>query len=100
MPMTPYPVILSFNQESRSYLTAHRTSDDIAKSKGEKVMQTACESSCEPVLYLSLAKWKKKDISLVSFQHINLRYPFELTCFNYFVIMLGPYYNFFLWHAE
>ncbi|KAG2700491.1 hypothetical protein I3760_06G000100 [Carya illinoinensis] len=47
---TPYPVILSFDREP-----------------------LASENSCEPVFYLAVSKWRKKDISLVSFEYISLR---------------------------
>ncbi|KAJ4705608.1 putative Vacuolar protein sorting-associated protein [Melia azedarach] len=72
LPTTPYPVILSFNQEHRRNL-AGKTKDDGGKSKSERVLQVASDSSCEPVLYLSLGKWRKKDIALVSFEHISFR---------------------------
>lgn len=50
---TPYPVILSFDREP-----------------------LASENSCEPVFYLAVSKWRKKDISLVSFEYISLRLHF------------------------
>ncbi|KAK0593755.1 hypothetical protein LWI29_009968 [Acer saccharum] len=67
LPSTPYPVILSFNQAS------HRTKDDGVKLRSERGLQITSDSSFDPVFYLSVAKWRKKDISLVSFEHISLR---------------------------
>ena len=70
---TPYPVILSFNHETRNNPAGHRTKDGGQKSKSEMLHVTS-DISCEPVFYLSLAKWRKKDVALVSFEHISLRY--------------------------
>ncbi|XP_057987743.1 uncharacterized protein LOC110642362 isoform X2 [Hevea brasiliensis] len=70
---TPYPVILSFNQEYRSNAASQRAKDDVAKLKSERVWQISTESYCEPVVYLAIATWRKKDISLVSFEYISLR---------------------------
>ncbi|TXG57716.1 hypothetical protein EZV62_015545 [Acer yangbiense] len=67
LPSTPYPVILSFNQ------AGHRTKDDGVKLRSERGLQITSDSSFDPVFYLSVAKWRKKDISLVSFEHISLR---------------------------
>ncbi|KAL5806155.1 hypothetical protein ACOSQ4_028888 [Xanthoceras sorbifolium] len=64
---TPYPVILSFNQ------AGHRTKDDGVKFRSERGLHITSDSSSDPVFYLSVAKWRKKDISLVSFEHISLR---------------------------
>ncbi|XP_021627253.1 uncharacterized protein LOC110625875 isoform X2 [Manihot esculenta] len=70
---TPYPVILSFNQEYRSNAASQRAKDDVAKLKGERVWQLSTESYCEPVVYVAIATWRKKDTSLVSFEYISLR---------------------------
>lgn len=72
---TPYPVILSFNQEYRSNAASQRAKDDVAKLKGERVWQLSTESYCEPVVYVAIATWRKKDTSLVSFEYISLRCP-------------------------
>ncbi|ESR43047.1 hypothetical protein CICLE_v100108862mg, partial [Citrus x clementina] len=69
---TPYPVILSFNHETRNNPAGHRTKDGGQKSKSEMLHVTS-DISCEPVFYLSLAKWRKKDVALVSFEQISLR---------------------------
>ncbi|XP_065855428.1 uncharacterized protein [Euphorbia lathyris] len=57
---TPYPVVLSFNPEYRKNAASQRVKDDVAKVKSE------------PVVYLAISTWKKKDASLVSFEYINL----------------------------
>ncbi|WCJ32878.1 hypothetical protein M5689_014275 [Euphorbia peplus] len=57
---TPYPVVLSFNPENRKNAASQRVKDDVAKVKSE------------PVVYLVISTWKKKDISLLSFEYINL----------------------------
>lgn len=41
--------------------------------QSESVMQVASDSSFEPVFCLAAAKWRNKDISLVSFEYISLR---------------------------
>ncbi|KAA8547313.1 hypothetical protein F0562_003823 [Nyssa sinensis] len=71
---TPYPVILSFDHENRSNPVAQmRTKDDNTKIKSETAMQIASESLCEPIFCFAAAKWRNKDISLVSFEYISLR---------------------------
>ncbi|KAL3502378.1 hypothetical protein ACH5RR_036827, partial [Cinchona calisaya] len=63
LPSTPYPVILSFdhcykgNKDNRRKITS----------------AIQIDSNVEPVIYLSVAKWRTKNLSLVSFEHINLR---------------------------
>ncbi|CAK7357552.1 unnamed protein product [Dovyalis caffra] len=70
---TPYPVILSFNQEYRSSKAGQRVKDDSVKSKSDIVSQR----SREPILSLAVATWRKKDISLVSFEVANFRLELE-----------------------
>ncbi|KAK8498349.1 hypothetical protein V6N12_032902 [Hibiscus sabdariffa] len=69
---TPYPVILSFNREYRSN-SVGQIKDDVPKIKAERGLLISSDSSFEPVFYLAVAKWRKKDISLVSFEYISLR---------------------------
>lgn len=71
---TSYPVILSFDREP-----------------------LASENSCEPVFYLAVSKWRKKDISLVSFEYISLRSHFlklvylkKFDTFGAYYILLMP----------
>jgi hypothetical protein len=75
---TPYPVILSFDHEYR-YTSASqiRTKDKSAKTRKERFLP-AFDNSCEPVFYLAVSKWRKKDISLVSFEYISLRLLFSV----------------------
>ncbi|XP_022765514.1 uncharacterized protein LOC111310374 isoform X3 [Durio zibethinus] len=70
---TPYPVILSFNNEYRSNQVGQITKDDGPKFKAESGVPISSDSSFEPVFYLAVAKWRKKDVSLVSFEYISLR---------------------------
>lgn len=71
---TPYPVVLSFDHEYRSNPAGQiRTNDNSTMIQSESVMQVASDSSFEPVFCLAAAKWRNKDISLVSFEYISLR---------------------------
>ncbi|XP_048230004.1 uncharacterized protein LOC8267449 isoform X1 [Ricinus communis] len=70
---TPYPVILSFNPEYRSNIASQRAMDDIANLKSERLLQISSDSCCGPVVDLAIVTWRKKDISLVSFEYISLR---------------------------
>ncbi|XAR69469.1 hypothetical protein NMG60_11001060 [Bertholletia excelsa] len=74
LPGTPYPVILSFHQEYQSNLVGQiRNRDNNTKSKNENPVQNILESPCEPVFRLAMAKWRNRDVSLVSFEYISLR---------------------------
>lgn len=68
---TPYPVILSFNSDYRSNQVGQIMKDD---GKAEKGLPISSDSSFQPVFYLAVALWRKKDVSLVSFEYINLRF--------------------------
>lgn len=61
---TPYPVVLSFDQEYKNYIGGKLVS--IGESGDSDV--------CQPVFYLNLAKWKNSDSGLVSVQRVNLRF--------------------------
>lgn len=65
-----------------------RVKDDIAKSKGDRVLQR----SCEPILSLAVATWRKKDISLLSFEYISLRclssHQICLNCQAFVILIL------------
>ncbi|XP_019058238.1 PREDICTED: uncharacterized protein LOC104814962 [Tarenaya hassleriana] len=68
-----YPVILSFNHEQRSIPSDWGgIKDTKGRSSGEIVQQTRSKTH-DAVLYAGLAKWRKKDASLVSLEHIHLR---------------------------
>lgn len=76
---TPYPVMLSFDHEYRySSASQIRTKDKSAKTRSERFLPMASDNSCEPVFYLAVSKWRKKDISLVSFEYISLRCLFSV----------------------
>lgn len=68
---SPYPVILSFDQEYRSNPIGSMNKDISAVSRNERLLQA--DSSLEPVFYLYASKWRKTDSLLVSFEHICLR---------------------------
>ncbi|KAI3958319.1 hypothetical protein MKW98_011007 [Papaver atlanticum] len=72
---TPYPVILSFDRDYGSNSTGWIKNKDLSsKIKDEHGAQASTpDSSCEPIFYLAAAKWRNKDISLVSFEYISLR---------------------------
>ncbi|XP_045818799.1 uncharacterized protein LOC123911434 isoform X3 [Trifolium pratense] len=66
MRSTPYPVMLSFD--------SGKFRDDVTRSRIEKSNQmNFCSSSSNPVFCLEISKWKKKDISFLSFEYIKLR---------------------------
>lgn len=68
-----YPVILSFNHHHRGIPPDWGITDNKAIFLSETVQQVRSNTH-DPVLYIGLAKWRKKDVSLVSFENINIRY--------------------------
>ncbi|BFG24048.1 hypothetical protein CerSpe_103220 [Prunus speciosa] len=70
---SPYPVILSFDRDYKSNPIGHVNKDDVTKQRSERMLQRTSHSSFEPVFYLAVSKWRKKDVSLVSFEYISLR---------------------------
>ncbi|XP_077218039.1 vacuolar protein sorting-associated protein, putative (DUF1162) isoform X2 [Tasmannia lanceolata] len=71
---TPYPVILSFDHEPRGNSTLLvKTKEDNSKTRNENVSLTGFENTCEPIFCLAAAKWRNKESSLLSFEHINIR---------------------------
>lgn len=84
LPSTPYPVILSFDNSYRG------NKDDRKKITG----QIDSDRLQEPVIYLSVAKWRTKNMSLVSFEHINLRVAdFHLELEQDLVLSLLRYFR-------
>ncbi|XP_042498014.1 uncharacterized protein LOC122076662 [Macadamia integrifolia] len=71
---TPYPVILS-SDHARMGNSANqvKNKDDSSKVKNGNVIHVVSDNSCAPMLCLSAAKWRTKEISLVSFEYISLR---------------------------
>lgn len=65
LPNTPYPVILSFDHGNKGKKEDRR--------KITNVMQIDSDSLPEPVFSLSMAKWRSKNLSLVSLEYVNLR---------------------------
>lgn len=71
---SPYPVMLSFDREYKSSPSGIvRARDNGVKPRSEGILQMTADSVFEPVFNLAVSKWRKKDISLVSFQYIFLR---------------------------
>ncbi|KAF3432303.1 hypothetical protein FNV43_RR27043 [Rhamnella rubrinervis] len=71
---SPYPVMLSFDREYKSNPSGLvRANDNGVKPRSDRILQMTADSSLEPVFNLAVSKWRKKDISLVSFQYISLR---------------------------
>ncbi|XP_061363844.1 uncharacterized protein LOC133307357 isoform X2 [Gastrolobium bilobum] len=72
---TPYPVLLSFDSGYRSCQVDNMKSrDDVARKRIEILNQmNSCSSSSIPVFCLEMSKWRKKDISFISFEYIKLR---------------------------
>ncbi|KFK27746.1 hypothetical protein AALP_AA8G423700 [Arabis alpina] len=67
-----YPVILLFNHNDRGIPPDWGIKDNKARFLSEIVQQVRSNTH-DAVLYIGLAKWRKKDVSLVSFEYINLR---------------------------
>ncbi|KAJ4962382.1 hypothetical protein NE237_022321 [Protea cynaroides] len=71
---TPYPVILSFDHAQRvNSANQVKNMDDSSKVKSGNLIHVTSDNSCAPMLCLSAAKWRTKEISLVSFEYISLR---------------------------
>ncbi|GLT57665.1 hypothetical protein SLA2020_306220 [Shorea laevis] len=70
---TPYPVILFFNNDCRTNQISQIIKDSGSKYKNDRGLAVTSDGCCEPVFYLYVAKWRKKDSSLVSFQNMHLR---------------------------
>uniref|UniRef100_A0A803L717 Intermembrane lipid transfer protein VPS13-like C-terminal domain-containing protein n=1 Tax=Chenopodium quinoa TaxID=63459 RepID=A0A803L717_CHEQI len=71
---TPYPVVLSFDEDFKGSLVSQmRNKDGGAKTKIESMMTYAVGISSEPKLYLAASKWRNKEMMLLSFEYISLR---------------------------
>ncbi|KAK7300278.1 hypothetical protein RJT34_11120 [Clitoria ternatea] len=69
---TPYPVMLSFNSGHRTcQVNNMKSRDDDTRARIEMLNRRSC--SPVPVLCLEISKWRKKDISFISFEYIKLR---------------------------
>lgn len=66
-----YPVILSFNDDHRGIPIDKGIKD---KARFFESVEQLRSNTRDAVLYIGLAKWRKKDVSLVSFEYINIRY--------------------------
>ncbi|XP_062008854.1 uncharacterized protein LOC133725578 isoform X1 [Rosa rugosa] len=68
---SPYPVMLSFDREYKNNPAGHVIREDDIKPS-ERILQRTSRNF-EPVFCLAVSKWRKKDVSLVSFEYISLR---------------------------
>lgn len=73
-----YPVILSFNHDHRGIPPDWGIKNNKAIHLSETVQQVRGNNR-DAVVYIGLAKWRKKDVSLVSFEYINIRYEYWST---------------------
>uniref|UniRef100_A0A7N0U003 Vacuolar protein sorting-associated protein 13 VPS13 adaptor binding domain-containing protein n=1 Tax=Kalanchoe fedtschenkoi TaxID=63787 RepID=A0A7N0U003_KALFE len=64
---TPYPVVLSFDEEYKNDIGDHLVIKDHC------IDESSDSIVCQPVLCLDIAKWRSDDIGLVSVQRVNLR---------------------------
>lgn len=84
-----YPVILSFNHDHKGIPPDWGVKNKKAILLSETVQQVRGNSR-DAVVYVGLAKWRKKDVSLVSFEYINIRYDswstFSLV-FTQFIVL-------------
>ncbi|CAA7023283.1 unnamed protein product [Microthlaspi erraticum] len=67
-----YPVILSFSHDHRGIAPDWGTKDNKTRSLSETVEQVRSHTR-DTVVDIGIAKWRKKDVSLVSFEYINIR---------------------------
>ncbi|KAJ0248608.1 Uncharacterized protein HA466_0156830 [Hirschfeldia incana] len=65
-----YPVILSFNDDHRGIPLDWGIKD---KARFFESVEQLKINTRDAVLYIGLSKWRKKDVSLVSFEYINIR---------------------------
>ncbi|XP_021760935.1 LOW QUALITY PROTEIN: uncharacterized protein LOC110725772 [Chenopodium quinoa] len=71
---TPYPVVLSFDEDFKGSLVSQmRNKDGGAKTKIESMMTYAVGISSEPKICLAASKWRNKEMMLLSFEYISLR---------------------------
>lgn len=87
---TPYPVLLSFDGGYRSCQVDYMKSrDDVTRSRIEKANQmNSCSTSSISVFSLEISKWKKKDISFLSFEYIKLRFLSKLATSFYLLVFI------------
>ncbi|KAL2927751.1 putative vacuolar protein sorting-associated protein 13A [Bienertia sinuspersici] len=71
---TPYPVVLSFEEDFKGSLVSNlRNKDGGTKSKIESMMTYAVGISSDPKVCLVASKWRNKEMMFVSFEYISLR---------------------------
>lgn len=73
--------MLSFDGGYRSCQVDNMKSrDDVTRARTEKLNQmNFCSGSSIPVFCLEISKWRKKDISFISFEYITLRFLFSVV---------------------
>lgn len=83
---TPYPIMLSFDKESRGRST--------------NILRSRENNTVEPIFYFSAAKWRNMDKSLLSFESVEIGYFSDASfffsmCINFLLIYLC--YSFVVW---
>ncbi|XP_020578400.1 uncharacterized protein LOC110023361 isoform X2 [Phalaenopsis equestris] len=68
---TPYPIVVSFDNEFRERSLNHSKNQE--NWLHSQLDSTSSYVTNEPVLYFSAAKWRKSDVSLISFEYITFR---------------------------
>lgn len=85
--ITPYPVILSFDHGNKGNLVNQvKYKEDSTKMASGSMPQISYR---EPVFSLAVAKWRNKD-TLVSFEHISLRFVFVHQAYIWNSFFLSP----------
>ncbi|KNA24149.1 hypothetical protein SOVF_018610 isoform A, partial [Spinacia oleracea] len=71
---TPYPVVLSFDEDFKGSLVSQLINKDGGtKTKIESMMTYAVGISSEPKICVVVSKWRNKEMMLLSFEYISLR---------------------------
>ncbi|XP_074272572.1 intermembrane lipid transfer protein VPS13-like isoform X1 [Silene latifolia] len=78
---TPYPVVLSFDDDYKSSLVSHVKIKE-GGTKNENFLSQASGSSSDPVICLEASKWRDKDMMLISFEYISLRFKDSLLAID------------------
>lgn len=73
LPDTPYPIMLSFDNEHRGRsMNFLKNKENKLRLQNEHISASSCDNSFEPIFYFDAAKWRNTDTSWVSFEYINL----------------------------
>ncbi|KAH7688698.1 Vacuolar protein sorting-associated protein 13 [Dioscorea alata] len=70
LPDTPYPITLSFDNELRGRSSSYlKSKEHLVRVQNTNI---SCDSALESVFHLAVARWRKTDPSLISFEYVNL----------------------------